>query len=355
MDKWRVTDPRGFQLEITSDNLLFILSQSNTSGLEIDEACVWVRKGNSSVALLPVSSDAYKNLVVKSTTPPSVPVKPKVPNIPFSSMKPGDEFTGASTSYNTTATYIGTFSVIAGEILSASVSDKQADIPSIKSSKYHLYMEKGKYSLVSSMKIYKIIPAPVALTDNEIRNHVNAAMVWKNQSFSMYLKGIVAISDSKRDLSLTISEKFLPIQDFLDKIKSATQIHDRDFPRCQNVFLKINNWKFIPDFYRNLNTYIESSKSAGRLSAYGGLTSMFASMHSLMSMGTYHPFYFKDIRGSLSFNPGTMLTFDRPTLISPLRADRESIEVLLNHATELKVLDIQASGVIKGKTINFNI
>jgi hypothetical protein len=56
--KWRVEDPRGFELEITSPNLMQILACSVVDKGEILDMCMWAREGGDNV-LVPVSSEVY--------------------------------------------------------------------------------------------------------------------------------------------------------------------------------------------------------------------------------------------------------------------------------------------------------
>jgi len=57
---WRVLDPRGFQLEISSANLARIIDCSVIKEGTILDECVWGRSGAANV-LLPISSDIYQN------------------------------------------------------------------------------------------------------------------------------------------------------------------------------------------------------------------------------------------------------------------------------------------------------
>ena len=61
--KWRITDPRGFELEISSPNLMQILNCSTIEQGEIQDACIWGREGADNI-LIPVSSQLYKNAVL---------------------------------------------------------------------------------------------------------------------------------------------------------------------------------------------------------------------------------------------------------------------------------------------------
>jgi hypothetical protein len=56
--KWRIEDPRGFELEITSTNLNRIIEISTIEKGEILEKCIWCREGNANV-LVPVASEEY--------------------------------------------------------------------------------------------------------------------------------------------------------------------------------------------------------------------------------------------------------------------------------------------------------
>lgn len=57
--KWRIEDPRGFELEISSENLRYLISEGVIDRSEILEPCIWGR-GRSDNFLLPISSDLYR-------------------------------------------------------------------------------------------------------------------------------------------------------------------------------------------------------------------------------------------------------------------------------------------------------
>lgn len=62
---WRITDPRGFELEISSQNLSQILLYSNINKGEITDKCIWGRLGADNV-LIPEGSDVYQNAVTNT-------------------------------------------------------------------------------------------------------------------------------------------------------------------------------------------------------------------------------------------------------------------------------------------------
>lgn len=61
---WTIIDPRGFLVDITSDNLMSLLTTTGiTEGL-IQEKCVWARENSqTSMTLIPVSSSLYADAV----------------------------------------------------------------------------------------------------------------------------------------------------------------------------------------------------------------------------------------------------------------------------------------------------
>lgn len=61
-DKWRIEDPRGFELEITSTNLSMLLADTTLEKGEILDKCVWARENGQNL-LLTVESEEYVEAV----------------------------------------------------------------------------------------------------------------------------------------------------------------------------------------------------------------------------------------------------------------------------------------------------
>ena len=57
---WRVMDPRGFELEITSSNLHTLLDDTAVTKGYIEGKCIWAREGKHNV-LVHENSEEYKN------------------------------------------------------------------------------------------------------------------------------------------------------------------------------------------------------------------------------------------------------------------------------------------------------
>lgn len=62
---WRIEDPRGFDLEISSPNMAQIIADCVLDRGEILDQCVWARLGGNNI-LVPLSSDLYQTTVENS-------------------------------------------------------------------------------------------------------------------------------------------------------------------------------------------------------------------------------------------------------------------------------------------------
>lgn len=80
-DKWKIDDPRGFQLEISGSNLQKIIEYCEIKNGVIQQECIWARLGSNNI-LVPVNSEIYEN-TLKNTVRISKSVSLK-------DMMPGD-------------------------------------------------------------------------------------------------------------------------------------------------------------------------------------------------------------------------------------------------------------------------
>ena len=64
---FRVQDPRGFTVEVATDNIATLLHLTTVTNGVIQEPCVWAREGNNHV-LLPVNSEPYLETLDKMDT-----------------------------------------------------------------------------------------------------------------------------------------------------------------------------------------------------------------------------------------------------------------------------------------------
>ena len=78
----RIEDPRGFELEITIENLAMCMNGNIIEDGELVQECVWGRDGNKNI-LLPINSDPYKDSVTTKSAIDSA--------ISLRNVKPGDK------------------------------------------------------------------------------------------------------------------------------------------------------------------------------------------------------------------------------------------------------------------------
>jgi hypothetical protein len=105
---WRILDPRGFQLEISSANLARIIDCSTITEGVIMEPCIWGRSGAANV-LLPMSSDICKAAYVNTE-------RAEKKKIPLKEVSIGDHVRIQESSKNEDIVYeyLGKFTIITG-------------------------------------------------------------------------------------------------------------------------------------------------------------------------------------------------------------------------------------------------
>lgn len=99
---WRIEDPRGFQLEITSANFMKIVECTTLVEGVIQGKCIWGRDGATNV-LLPESSQPYKDAVAATQRVASSK------NIGAKDVKAGDV---VEMKDGSTCTYLGSFHIL---------------------------------------------------------------------------------------------------------------------------------------------------------------------------------------------------------------------------------------------------
>jgi hypothetical protein len=152
VDKWRIEDPRGFEVEISSENLASIISETTIENGEILNKCIWARKSSSNV-LLAVGSEEY-NDAVDMTSIASTSVATK-------DIKPGYRIVLQN---GTTGRYLGKFHLV--QIVGASLNAEVENLIRTSSSPYHAVVSdvdnmpwtkaKQNLQLSSSLKVSRI-------------------------------------------------------------------------------------------------------------------------------------------------------------------------------------------------------
>lgn len=132
--KWRVEDPRGFELEISSDNFLTLVEEGVLDRGEVLESCIWAR-GQSDNYLLPISSELYREAISATTL--------SVKNVSLREVKLGNTLTLQN---GTKGQYLGKLTFVT----------RQYNDASDLLERYALLGDDGKLILLSGLKVAEI-------------------------------------------------------------------------------------------------------------------------------------------------------------------------------------------------------
>lgn len=159
----RIEDPRGFELEISVDNLVKAMSVTTFVGGQCQEACVWGRSGAANI-LLPCNSEPYKEAFDTTTYRAKKAISLRDVNFGDKvELKKTEHFEGL------TGIYMGAYHVYSMQTLndSAAVTLQQnngrsysydpKDWSFIKSHKRYIIKVGDVYKGVSGCKIHRII------------------------------------------------------------------------------------------------------------------------------------------------------------------------------------------------------
>lgn len=203
--KWRIEDPRGFELEISSPNFAQILMLCTMEKGEIQEQLIWGRLGAENV-LVPVDSDAYRAAqentarVAKKVKPSEVKLGDKV------IMQNGDE--GIFYGY-----YYMIYSSYGWQKVKQTLGDKKRFLIKVTSGGW-----KDQWSAIGSPKVSEVIPGDGTMTQESAEQEINAACVDKNKKESYgsvvhengysdgYIRAVTSTPPKKSDVTVTGKE-----------------------------------------------------------------------------------------------------------------------------------------------------
>jgi len=166
----RIEDPRGFELEISVDNLVKMMSMTTFIDGVCQEACVWGRQGASNI-LLPVTSELYKDAVDRTAYRAKTTISLRDVNFGDTVvLKKTENFRGL------TGEYMGAYHVYSLMVLEKNKTargnsysyqrNKNHDM--VKSHKRYIIKVGDKYFGVSGCKIHEItnkVDTPVERPD----------------------------------------------------------------------------------------------------------------------------------------------------------------------------------------------
>lgn len=172
----RIEDPRGFELEISVDNLVKVMSMTTFIDGVCQTECVWGRQGSNNI-LLPVNSDPYNE--ARATTDYRAKETISLRDVNFGDtveLKKTENFEGL------TGEYMGAYHVYSLQSLFKSVAarggeydyNRKKEWTFMKSHKRYVIKKGDKYFGVSGCKIHKIIDkvdTPVERPDLSANNY----------------------------------------------------------------------------------------------------------------------------------------------------------------------------------------
>lgn len=155
--KWRVEDPRGFELEITSPNFAKIIDCTTIENGEILEKCMWARLRSENI-LVPVSSELYKaaqaNTVRASKT------------ADIKDAKPGDKIIMAN----------GSEGIYMGRFHSINLSARRGTTE-IGKKKYFIRIDgTNDFNCIATIKVSEIIATDKPMTEVEAMSIINTCL-----------------------------------------------------------------------------------------------------------------------------------------------------------------------------------
>lgn len=188
--KWRIEDPRGFELEISSPNFAQIISLCILEQGEIQEKCVWGRLGNENI-LIPVNSDVYKAAEANTERLNK--------SASLRDLKIGDH---AVMQNGIEGTYMGAFFPIEAESHGFRLATKKRSFFAVKD-------DSGKvtrYEVIASPKLSEIRSAGLSITIDEAEKLVNTDLAEaeaRNGYSTVLAVSTKAIKQTEQKLSMT--------------------------------------------------------------------------------------------------------------------------------------------------------
>lgn len=186
-DKWRIEDPRGFELEITSGNLEKIMETCTIIKGVIQEECIWARMGAENI-LVPTNSEIYQ-LAQNNTTRYNS-------TLSMNDVKPGDR---VELKNGEEYHYIGKFYLISGNsayyrrdsdcLIDFKISDKSTYV-------FESVSNKGHFKAIAGPKVASISKGNIFLRDNP-EQYINDNIKYLN-SYTGY--GHIGVSSIKLDV-----------------------------------------------------------------------------------------------------------------------------------------------------------
>jgi hypothetical protein len=165
--KWRIEDPRGFELEISSANFAQILMLCTMEKGEIQDQLIWGRLGSENV-LVPVESEVYKTAQANTER--------AAKKASLKDLKLGDKVVMVN---GDEGVFYGKFYLIYNSYSYSNIRQTLGD------KQRWLFKSGGEWNSIATPKLAEIIPGDGNLTPEAAEQEINAACakVIKNNSY----------------------------------------------------------------------------------------------------------------------------------------------------------------------------
>lgn len=242
---WRVFDPRGFELEISSENLARIIDCTNIDKGSIAGKCIWGRDGSNNV-LLPEASDVYSEAVTFD--------KKLKNSITEKNVNVGDTVMLLTEHFMTDQyVFYGKYDFLLADSLRSlgEHGETAFQMNRVVSKRLFQNVKTGKYVVIASPKYASVVSnAPSPMTRESVAEKLNADI--SNVEFEDTLFNVVLIAPTINNKQVVVS-----LESFDDYNKSVPEQSRGDI---DSVFFETIDGLFVCSTKYNKGSYIPIAK-----------------------------------------------------------------------------------------------
>lgn len=293
-DMWRVEDPRGFEADVPSNNILDIISNCTIENGEILEKCIWARSGPVNI-LLSTTSPEYK-LAVSNTDAANKKAS-------WRDVKVGNEVILQN---NIKGIYLGKYTPIIYNNYSKNSSELGPNDIMIHNKQYFVILESsvGKLKsytstlhLIATAKLSSVSDSSVELSPKEAEEKVNEYLKDDDCFLTSPTYGkIIALSADPKTVNdnIVINPILITYNNAHDLANDLNS--NRHLNKIPEVFVKISDEEFGKIRYNSTFTVQEYSWP------YLLKNEMRRKLKPQKSLFNYGQYYYSEIYSNYEFN-----------------------------------------------------